>query len=106
MMSLTSRATAKSRQTQKNRIGVCARIPKDYWSGALATADSKDFAVEGEQAFDGHPGGPSLCGQHFDNQLTQVGFLLVTKQKSPSVYYPKLKLVLMAYVDEFELARP
>ena len=54
----------------------------------------------------GHPDSGGLWEQHCESQLKTIGFVMPDPEGWPSVFYhPKLKLLLVVYVDDFKMLR-
>ena len=54
----------------------------------------------------GHPASGAYWEQHCEAKLKQVGFVPITEEWRSCFWHPRLKCMLVVYVDDFKLAGP
>ena len=58
------------------------------------------------QSLNGHPDSGTNWEIYADEGITRAGFVLISKEWQSCYFHPKLRLMLVVYVDDFKLSGP
>ena len=93
-------------QATMRGVDTWVEIPNDRWPKEWKGKCNRPV-VKLRIALYGHPDSGGLWEQHCESQLKSVGFIMPDPEGWPSVFFhPKLKLLLVVYVDDFKMSGP
>ena len=101
----TEQADARQAYTQSKLGGTptYVRLPKDAWPDSWK--GMTDPVCPLLLALYGHPDAGGYWEQHCESHVTSKGFVPIPSWRS-CYFHPQLKLILIAYVDDFKLSGP
>ena len=93
-------------QATMRGVDTWVEIPNDRWPKEWKGKFQRPV-VKLRIALYGHPDSGGLWEQHCEYNLKAVGFVMPDPEGWPSVFYhPKLRLLLVVYVDDFKMSGP
>ena len=102
-------ADADSAYTQSQCIGTptWVALPPEAWPSEWRRVTIKRNPVcRPARALYGHPDAGGYWEQHCEPGLLKIGFVAIVEEWRSCVWHERLKLVLVVYVDGFELSGP